>query len=63
MPPGNRSKTGPHGPNGEPQSDTDAINPTDGRSFSEHDPQRRLGDYGGAGEHPIQQPGGKSQGQ
>ena len=61
VPPGNRPHTGPAGQ--QPLDDSaDATDPTDGRSFSEQDPQRRLGDYGGAGEHPIQQPGGKSQG-
>ena len=29
-------------------------------SGQEQDPKRRLGDYGGKGEHPLQQPGGKN---
>jgi len=30
-----------------------------GAPASEQDPKRRLGNYGTAGEHPIEQPGGK----
>ena len=30
-----------------------------GAPASEQDPKRRLGSYGGAGEHPIEQPDGK----
>ena len=30
-----------------------------GAPASEQDPKRRLGNYGAAGEHPIEQPGGK----
>jgi hypothetical protein len=57
VPPKNRPKSGPPSPTGDdvnpaPDSGTDA----DGTGFQEQDPKRRLGDYGGAGEHPIQQP-------
>jgi hypothetical protein len=38
-----------------PQSDT-------GAGFQEQDPKRRLGGYATAGEHPIQQPGMKNDG-
>jgi hypothetical protein len=31
-----------------------------GAPFQDQDPKRRLGDYGGAGEHAFQQPGGKN---
>jgi hypothetical protein len=58
VPPENRPQTGPPSPTGEdesqaPNADTDVG----GVGFQEQDPKRRLGDYGGAGEHPIQQPG------
>lgn len=54
VPPGNR-------PNGDPRSEPipDEIVDAqpDGSGFHEQDVKRRLGSYGGAGEHPIQQPG------
>ena len=31
-----------------------------GAPASEEDPKRRLGNYGTAGEHPIEEPGGKN---
>ena len=31
-----------------------------GVGFAEQDPKKRLGDHGGAGEHPFVQPGGKN---
>ena len=56
VPPGNQSHAGPGGgaedgdePN---KSDTDT-----GAPFQDQDAKRRLGGYGGAGEHPRQQPG------
>jgi hypothetical protein len=36
------------------------AHPTNGATFEEQDPQRRLGGFSGAGEHPLQQPGGRS---
>lgn len=53
IPPGNRPHNGPVvGPDA---GDVDAVDT--GAAFDEQDPQRRLGDYGTAGEHPRQQPG------
>jgi hypothetical protein len=57
VPPGNQ----PHsGPGGAPDSSTqdDRQPPGGGAPFTDQDPKRRLGDYEGAGEHSIQQPGG-----
>jgi hypothetical protein len=56
VPPGNQ----PHGApsvTGEASQTPDPHQPMEGASFQEQDPQRRLGDYGGRGEHPRQQPG------
>jgi hypothetical protein len=39
--------------------DVSAPRTPHGAPASEQDPKRRLGDYGTAGEHPIEQPGGK----
>jgi hypothetical protein len=33
---------------------------TQGAQFQEQDPNRRLGDFEGAGEHSFQQPGGRN---
>lgn len=59
VPPGNRPAGGP---GGRPRADdeAEADNPTPGTGFPEEDPKRRLGDHTGAGEHAIQQPGGKN---
>ncbi len=54
VPKGNQPKTGPEQP-GLPET----AAPPDGAPASEQDPKRRLGNFGTAGEHPIQQPGGK----
>lgn len=62
VPPGNRPKAGPTGPlpvDENPQSENDAD---PGAPFQEQDPQRRLGNYGTAGEHPRQQPGALNDG-
>ena len=56
VPPGNRSQAGPEAPPPSPDEQ-----PADGgEAFSEQDPKRRLGNYQTAGEHAIQQPGGKN---
>lgn len=55
VPAGNRPQAGPDSAN--ERSGGNAA-PAEGAPFSEHDPKRRLGNYGTAGEHPIQQPGG-----
>ena len=53
VPPANRPQRGPSDPTGdEPVEET----PHSGEAFQEQDPKRRLGDYGGTGEHPRQQP-------
>ena len=53
-PKGNQSQSGPQKPGEEPI----ALAP-EGAPASEQDPKRRLGNYGTAGEHPIEQPDGK----
>jgi len=55
IPPGNQPKK--FGPQ-KPEQDV-APEPERGAPASDQDPKRRLGDYEGAGEHSIQQPGGK----
>ncbi len=55
VPPGNRSGGDPAGEGNTgpvPDAGTDT-----GAPFQDQDPKRRLGNYGGAGEHPRQQPG------
>jgi hypothetical protein len=54
VPKGNQSQTGPEKAD-QPQTPTQP----DGAPASEQDPKRRLGNYGTAGEHPIEQPSGK----
>ena len=55
IPAGNRSRSGP----GQTVPENDSTKPAEGTPASEQDPKRRLGNYGTAGEHPIEQPGGK----
>jgi hypothetical protein len=60
VPPGNRPQRIPAPTTG---SDEAATPTTDnGASFQDQDPKRRLGGFGGAGEHPRQQPGALSDG-
>jgi len=54
VPPGNRPQSGPPSPTTEEENPGAETDP--GTGFQEQDPKRRLGDFGGAGEHPIQQP-------
>jgi hypothetical protein len=61
VPPGNRPQGGP--PGAQPDTIGNQPNiPNTGNEggFQEQDPKRRLGNYGGAGEHPVQQLGGKN---
>jgi len=58
VPPGNQPHTGPAEIAPEAAQDNEQANA--GAPFSDQDPQRRLGDYEGTGEHSIQQPGGKN---
>ena len=53
-PKGNQSHTGP-----ETLVKQNIPNAPHGAPASEQDPKRRLGNYGTAGEHPIEQPDGK----
>jgi hypothetical protein len=55
VPPGNQ----PHpGPPDDADPDQPTANDTNaGAPFQDQDVKRRLGDFGGAGEHPRQQPG------
>lgn len=55
VPPGNQPKSGPPGA-GDDETPSPNADANSGSPFHEQDAQRRLGDYGGAGEHPIQQP-------
>jgi hypothetical protein len=61
IPAGNRPKTGVTPTPGEEGEESGGI-PKGGEVHSqqEEDPQRRLGDFTGTGEHSIQQPGGKN---
>jgi hypothetical protein len=61
VPRGNQSQRGPkfdEGPVDE-QAQPGENPPASGVPSQEQDPKRRLGDFVGAGEHSIQQPGGK----
>ena len=53
-PKGNQAQTGP-----EKLVRQNIPTAPHGAPASEHDPKRRLGNYGTAGEHPIEQPDGK----
>ncbi len=54
IPPGNQPKGSKFNRTEPAEQDT-----VQGAPFEDQDPKRRLGNYGTAGEHPIQQPGGK----
>lgn len=54
VPKGNQSPAGP-----KEQPVPDKQTGPDGAPASEQDPKRRLGNYQTAGEHSIEQPGGK----
>lgn len=55
IPQGNQSQFGPP----RPETETTDEEMPRGAPSSDQDEKRRLGDYEGAGEHAIQQPGGK----
>ncbi|MCC7418751.1 MAG: hypothetical protein IT428_00580 [Planctomycetaceae bacterium] len=55
IPPANRS---PYGPSDQKNVKAAPAVP-EGEPMSNHDPQRRLGNFETAGEHSVQQPGGK----
>ncbi len=62
VPPGNQ----PHVGTGYQPTQPDQLSSqldTNAPGDQPQDPQRRLGDYEGKGEHSIQQPGGKNAGQ
>ena len=54
VPKGNQAHSGPQESALEPVPEK-----SKGAPASEQDPKRRLGNYGTAGEHPLEQPGGK----
>jgi hypothetical protein len=56
VPPGNQPAVGPPQTTGQ----TDEGQAGGGAPLSEQDEKRRLGNYQTAGEHAIQQPGGKN---
>ena len=58
VPPDNQPAAGPPVQPGELPPDD--AKPGGGAPAQEQDPKRRLGNYGTAGEHPIQQPGGRN---
>ncbi len=51
VPEGNKPK---HGPGGSPPLEDEEKDTDVEAGFNNQDPERRLGDYGGAGEHPKQ---------
>lgn len=53
VPPGNRPQGGT---SGAPDTGAEQAPPQDGTGFAEQDPERRLGGFTGKGEHSIQQP-------
>lgn len=53
VPPGNRPAGGV---SGAPDTGAEHAPPQDGTGFAEQDPERRLGGFTGKGEHSIQQP-------
>lgn len=55
IPKGNQSRMGPQV---EPM-EREPPETAEGAPASEQDPKRRLGNFGTAGEHPLEQPGGK----
>jgi hypothetical protein len=58
VPPGNRPQAGPPtGPGGGNDNEPVQGDLNGGAPFQEQDPERRLGGYATAGEHPLQQPG------
>ncbi|HEY1188142.1 MAG TPA: hypothetical protein VGE74_10820 [Gemmata sp.] len=59
VPPANRPHLGTSFQRGDQDEQTDTDQ---GASFQEQDPERRLGDYMGTGEHSLQQPGPKNNG-
>jgi hypothetical protein len=54
VPPGNQPQRGP----APAETDAEQRPEDEGMPGQEQDPKRRLGNYGGTGEHPYQQPGG-----
>ena len=61
VPPGNRPKAGiPFNADGDGEVPGDLQKGGEVASQQEEDPKRRLGDFTGKGEHPIQEPGGKN---
>jgi hypothetical protein len=62
-PPGNRTTFGPGSAPVDNEPDAAGTQNDAGAAPSEQDPQRRLGNYEGAGEHSFVQPGGKNDAQ
>ena len=56
IPTANQSQSGPREPGDKP-----IASPPEGAPASEQDPKRRLGNYGTAGEHSIEQPDAKQE--
>ncbi len=59
VPPANQPKSGPGATPARHEAQPDEVAPP-GMPGQAQDPKRRLGDYEGAGEHSIEQPGGKN---
>ena len=60
VPPGNQPHVGPPGRPGQPRQEERQEKGGQEGAFSEQDPKRRLGDFTGAGEQSVKQPGGKN---
>jgi len=58
VPPANQAHHGPGG--GTVPAEQTETGTHGGAPFQDQDAKRRLGDFEGAGEHSIQQPGGKN---
>lgn len=56
VPPGNKPADFPASPDKVPQGGDETTLQSDQAGFQTQDPQRRLGGYATAGEHPRQQP-------
>lgn len=62
VPPGNRPKVPGGSAGGNMDGGDGGVMSDQGAGFHEQDPERRLGNFESAGEHAIQQPGLKNDG-
>ena len=59
VPPGNRLQTGNSATSGDENQELDGVQKGGEVSSQQEEPQNRMGDCTGKGEHSIQEPGGK----